>query len=99
MGEPPPGDSRLQHPTRALQLVGDVGSFGTSVNLAELRSREWGSPAARFTGTEPGFHLPFAHIRIGGVVFRIETWRGRRVYTRLRLSSRFGLMTVTLNTP
>ena len=84
-------------PARCSSL-GMRGSFGTSVNLVQLRWRDWGTPAARFTGIERGFHHPLANIRVGGVLFRIVTWHGRRVYSRLRVSSRYGSMTVVLNT-
>lgn len=91
----PTFDFRIR-PARCNSL-GVFSSNAESVNLVQLRWRDWGRPAAMFTGIERGFHLPFAHSRVGGVAFRIVTWRGRRVYSRLRVSSRSGSMTVVLN--
>lgn len=95
----PPATSRFDFRIRpaSCNSLGVFSSNADAVNLVQLRWRDWGQPAAMFTGIERGFHLPFANTRVGGVAFRIVTWRGRRIYSRLRVSSRFGTQTVVLN--
>lgn len=95
----PPATSSVDFRIRPARCnsLGVFSSNAESVNLVQLRWRGWGQPAAMFTGIERGFHLPLAHIRVAGVAFRIVTWRGQRIYSRLRVSSRFGTQTVVLN--
>jgi hypothetical protein len=77
--------------------LGPRDPFGLAVNLVQLRWKGWGRRFATFTGYERGFHLPPSHIRVHGSVFRPRIWRGRRIYTRLRATSKYGSLTVALD--
>ncbi|MGE5636992.1 MAG: hypothetical protein ACM3UV_08655 [Nocardioidaceae bacterium] len=83
-------------PARCTSL-GPRDPFGLAVNLVQLHWKGWGRRSATFTGYEQGFHLPASHIRVHGSVFRPRIWRGRRIYTRLRATSRYGTSTVVLD--
>lgn len=84
---------------RACTVFGPGGGFAGGVNLARLRWSGWGRSTARATGIERGFHLPLASIP---VTVRLTGLRhgcdGRRYYSRLRATSRYGSSTVRLRT-
>jgi hypothetical protein len=78
---------------------GPGGSFGGGVNLASLRWSGWGRATAKATGIERGFHLPYARTRVSVRAYRlVRGCGGRRVYSRLKASSRHGTTTVRLPT-
>jgi hypothetical protein len=78
------------HPRRC-DTLGGHDSFASGANLAGLRWFGWGRATATATGIELGYHLPFAHVPV-----HVSAYRRRRadcgdyVYTRLRVTSKFG---------
>ena len=69
--------------------------FAAAVNLARLRWSGWGRPAATARGIERGFHRPLRRIPVRVRAYRLrEGCGGALVYTRLRVSSRYGRITV-----
>jgi hypothetical protein len=58
--------------------------------LKKLKWRDWGHEHANAKGIECGFHLPCEDIKA-----KVRAWRprercGKRVYTRLEATTRFG---------
>jgi hypothetical protein len=86
---------------RFLTRPGGCTQFGNSnarsVNLRDLRWRQWGGASATATGFERGFHRPFSRIPVGVIAFGRRSCGSRQVYTGLRASSRFGTTTVRLS--
>jgi hypothetical protein len=71
-------------------IYGRGGIFAGGVNLKKLKWRSWGHARAKAKGIECGFHLPCADITA-----KVRAWRpreryGKRVYTRLKATTRFG---------
>jgi hypothetical protein len=66
-------------------------SFAEGANLAGIRWRSWGGISATATGFELGFHLPLSHEPVAIVAYQVRRCpSGVNVYTRLRVSSRYG---------
>jgi hypothetical protein len=77
------------------EVLPPQASFSQGVNLAVLKWRSWGGSSATGTGFELGFHLPFAHVSVAVVAYRIiECRNGTRLYSRLRASSSYGTTNV-----
>jgi hypothetical protein len=71
-------------------IYGKGGISAGGVNLKKLKWRNWGNARAKAKGIECGFHLPCADINA-----KVKAWRprercGKRVYTRLVATTRFG---------
>jgi hypothetical protein len=72
-------------------------SFADGVNLKNLRWQHRGKSTATATGSELGFHLPASNIRVTVTAYRLrgdECGNGIRIYTRLRVKSRYGTTVV-----
>lgn len=81
----------------ACSHFGPGGTFGRGVNLTALRWSSWGGPVARGSGRERGFHLPYSNIPATVTAYAPVTGcAGRRVYTRLRATSRYGTTVVLM---
>jgi hypothetical protein len=81
-----------EHPTSCTTL-GPADSLGGAANLAELRWHNWGKATAIATGRERGFHLPLQNIPVRVVAYRRRAADcGDSVYTRLRITSRYGTL-------
>jgi hypothetical protein len=66
-------------------------SFAEGANFAGLKWRNWGAASAVGTGYTLGFHLPYAHIPVAVVAFRIVRCPdGTRLYSRVRAVSSYG---------
>jgi hypothetical protein len=81
-----------ERPTSCTTL-GPSDSFGGAANLAKLRWHNWGKATTTATGRERGFHLPLENIPVRVVAYR--RWAadcGDNVYTRLRVTSRYGTL-------
>jgi hypothetical protein len=67
-------------------------AFAEGVNLKSLEWKHWGAKHATFEGIELGFHLPPSHIAVHGNAYRLRTspCGGQTVYTRVKVTSRFG---------
>jgi hypothetical protein len=80
---------------RRCTTLGRYDSFAEAANLAELRWRRWGRRVATARGIERGFHRPLARIPV-----RVRAYRrrvgcaGDYVYTRMRVTSRYGRLLV-----
>ena len=80
---------------RRCMTLGPHQSFAEAANLVGLSWRSWGAKVARGQGFERGWHLPYEHVPV-----RVRAYRRREadcgdyVYTRLKLSSRYGALTV-----
>ena len=60
---------------------------------------EWGRSTSRAFATDCGFHLPCAGIAVTVVAYRpTRSCTGRLIYSRLRVSSRYGTTRVALAT-
>ena len=81
---------------RTCAVLGSGGSFGGGVNLHRLRWRAWAEGTARARGREFGFHLPHSNIIVRVRAYRLRRACGRRVYTRLKATSRFGTTVVSV---
>jgi hypothetical protein len=86
---------RVYRPERCTHFGrGDANAGG--VNLAGLRWSSWNGDVARGRGIERGFHRPYSRIRVRVRAYRVRTACGRRVYTRLRATSRHGTTVVRM---
>ena len=84
---------------RACNTLAPRQPFATAVNLAHLRWRHWGEATATARGIERGFHLPLSNVAARVRAYgRRKGCHGDFVYTRVRVSSRFGTTTVRLPT-
>lgn len=85
-------------PTRCPTL-GPTDSFSEAANLRRLRWRRWGKPVATARGIELGWHRPFVHVRVRVRAYRLrKDCQGDRIYTRLRVQSRYGRLIVRFHT-
>lgn len=75
---------------RNCAYFGRNGSFGGGVFLRSIRWSHWNRRVASGRGIECGFHLPCENIPARIKAYRPRTACGRVVYTRLRVSTRFG---------
>lgn len=76
---------------------GPGGTFGRGVNLVGLTWSSWGGAVARGTGRERGFHLPYSNIPATVTAYAPAVGcAGRRVYTRLKATTRYGTTIVPL---
>jgi len=81
----------------ACSHFGPGGTFGRGVNLAGLTWSRWGGAVASGTGRERGFHLPHSNIPATVTAYAPAIGcAGRRVYTRLRATTRYGTTIVPL---
>jgi hypothetical protein len=84
---------------RRCNTLGPRQPFAGAVNLTRLRWSGWGEATATARGVELGFHRPAANVRVRVRAYgRRQGCRGDWVYTRLRVSSRHGRITVRLPT-
>jgi hypothetical protein len=82
---------------RRCNTAGRQQGYGDQVNLIGLRWRRWESKTARATGIERGFNRPAERIRVRVRAFRPRRdCAGDRVYTRMKVSSRFGSTLIRL---
>ena len=76
---------------RRCNTLGPTEPFASAVNLARLRWNSWGGWTATARAVERGFHLPAARVPVRVYAYRRRPGcNGDRVYTRLRVSSRYG---------
>jgi hypothetical protein len=75
---------------------GANGAFAGGVDLKRLKWKSWGGKTATGSGVECGFRASCANIAVSVRAYRRKTACGRRVYTRLRATSRFGSSTARL---
>jgi hypothetical protein len=81
---------RAFHPRRC-NTLGPTEPFAAAVNLSRLHWYAWGGPTATARGIELGFHRPASRIKVRVYAFRRRAGcDGDRVYTRLRVTSRYG---------
>jgi hypothetical protein len=84
---------------RRCNTLGPRQPFAAAVNLARLRWTGWGAEVATARGVELGFRLREADIPVRVRAYgRRLGCRGDWVYTRLRVSSRYGRTVVRLPT-
>lgn len=74
-------------------VFGPGGTFGGGVDLRQLKWKGWGTRTARATGIECGFRQDCTAVAVKVRAFRLRTCGGKRVYTRLRATSKFGTTT------
>lgn len=81
-----------QHPTACVTL-GPQDALCCAANLVRLHWRHWGGVTATATGRERGFHLPLENIPVRVTASRRRVADcGDYVYTRLKVTSRFGTL-------
>lgn len=84
---------RRKERPRKCAIFGRNGIFAGGVNLKKIRWKGWGQKRARAKAIECGFHLPCADIRARVRASKPRTRCGHRVYTRIKVRTRFGRAT------
>ena len=80
---------------RRCNTLGPTEPFAAAVNLARLHWYAWGGRTATARGIELGFHRPASRVRVTVYAYRRRAGcDGDRVYTRLRVTSRYGRVVV-----
>jgi hypothetical protein len=89
----PDGGSAVlrQHPLHCT-ILPPSAAFAEGVNLKSLNWKHWGTERATLKGIEVGFHLPPENIKVHGSAYRLRPspCGGQMVYTRVKVTSRFG---------
>ena len=84
----------LEHPKRC-DTLGPRDSFSEAANLANLSWRNWGQSKATASGVDRGYRLPYSTIRVSVKAYRrVIGDCGDFIYTRLRVNSQYGTLTV-----
>lgn len=86
---------------RRCMMLNKRAPFARGANLRAIRWKRWGGKVARGRGIEMGFHRPFAKVKVRIRAFRrrLEACSRRSlIYTRVRVTSRYGSMVVTPRT-
>lgn len=87
------GEVRKRHPAECAALRPN-DSFSQGANLGDLKWKHWADDAATATGVDRGFHRPYEHIPATVKAYRPRLdCRGDYLYTRLRISTRYGTRT------
>jgi hypothetical protein len=84
---------------RTCAHFGPGGAFAGGVFLTKLRWKGFGRRTATARGRECGFHEPCENVKVSVKAYRLRKGcRNTRVYTRLRVHSKFGTTKVRMRT-